>query len=124
MRHAVDFHKDLVQVPFPVAMGAHRLDALGTDLGGKHRPEPVPPVTHGLMADFDPAFMQQIFDISKRQWEPDVEHHRQADDLGARLEVAEGGKFCHPGKLAGRPCRLKQSSFDNTSTGPIPKLST
>ena len=40
------------------------------------------------MADIDAAFVQQIFHISKRKRKPDVHHHRQADDLRARLEVA------------------------------------
>jgi hypothetical protein len=66
------------------------------------------------MADLDAAFVQKILDISEREREPDVEHHRQADDLRAGLEVPEGGAFCHPAKLVGRPDRLKRSSSDNT----------
>ena len=61
--------------------------------------------------------MQQVLDIAKRQRKPDVEHHRQADDLRARLKVAEEGRFCHVGRLAGRPCRLNRSSSDNTIGG-------
>jgi hypothetical protein len=58
------------------------------------------------MADVDAAFVQQIFHISKRKWDPDIHHHRQADDLRARLEVAKGRRFCHSVKLDHRLARL------------------
>lgn len=45
------------------------------------------------MAYIDPTFMQEIFDIPKREWKSDVQHHRQADDFGAGFEVFEGGRF-------------------------------
>ncbi len=48
------------------------------------------------MAHVDAALVQQILDVPKGEREPDVEHHRQADDLRARLEVAEWAAFCHP----------------------------
>ena len=32
---------------------------------------------------------------------PDEHHHRQADDLGARLEVAEDARAAHAGKAIG-----------------------
>jgi site-specific DNA recombinase len=66
------------------------------------------------VADFYAAFVQEILNVSQRQREPDVEHNRQANDLRACFEVAEEGRFCHPGRLKGRPCRLKPSSSDNT----------
>ena len=34
------------------------------------------------MADVDSALVQQIFDISQRERETNVQHHRQPDDLG------------------------------------------
>ena len=114
MRHAVVFYKDLVQVPPPMGGPTHPVDALTANLGGEHRPEPVPPIPYGLVADLNAPLVQQIFDVAERQWKPDVEHHRQANDLGACFEVTEGGRFCHPGTLAGRPSRLKRSSSDNT----------
>jgi hypothetical protein len=52
------------------------------------------------MADLDAALMQEILHVAQRQRKADVQHHRQADDLGARLEVAEGGAFCHTVRLA------------------------
>jgi hypothetical protein len=34
--------------------------------------------------------MQQVSGISKRERKPDIRHHRQADDLRACREIAEG----------------------------------
>jgi hypothetical protein len=34
--------------------------------------------------------MQKIFDIPQRKRETDVQHDRQPDDLGQRLEIAKG----------------------------------
>ena len=46
------------------------------------------------MADLTASFVQQNFDIAKRKWQTDVQHHCQTDDLGARLEVVKGQVFC------------------------------
>ena len=43
----------------------------------------------GLMADVDTALEQQIFDLSHRQRVADIYHHREADDLGRTVDVAE-----------------------------------
>lgn len=66
------------------------------------------------MANVDAALVEQILDIPKRQREANVEHHRQADDLGAGLEVLKRGKFCHDRTLAGALPRLKASLSDKT----------
>jgi hypothetical protein len=50
----------------------------------------MPPVPDALVAELDAALMQQILDVPEREREADVHHHRQADDLGARLEPLEG----------------------------------
>ena len=42
------------------------------------------------MADVDTALEQQILDLSQRQWVADIHHHREADDFGRTVEVAEG----------------------------------
>ncbi len=47
------------------------------------------------MADVDASLMQQVFDIPKREWKSDVQHHCEADDLGAGFEVFKGGRFGH-----------------------------
>ena len=51
--------------------------------------------------------------------EPNVQHHSQADDLGARFKVPEWGVFCHTERLRDRPPRLKLVLFDSTPIFPI-----
>jgi hypothetical protein len=57
--------------------------------------------------DLDAALVQQVLDIPQRQRIPDVHHHRQADDLGLRLEVAEDARVAHARKAIGSPPRYK-----------------
>ncbi len=59
------------------------------------------------MADIDTAFMPKILHIPKRQWEPDIEHDGQADDLGTGFEVAKWRAFGNPATLDLPPARLK-----------------
>ncbi|WP_261307886.1 hypothetical protein [Ruegeria atlantica] len=66
------------------------------------------------MADIDASLMQQVFDIPQGQRNSDVQHHRQADDLGTGFEVLEGGRFVHSPTLRKAPARLNPSSSDNT----------
>ena len=93
VRHPVDLHVDLVQVPAPVLVGAHPVDPSSPDLGGKHRAEPVPPEPHCLMTDVDTAFVQEVHYVAKRQQKPDVELTCQANDLKRGFEVTEGALF-------------------------------
>ena len=76
----------------------------------EHGPEAVPPKPHRFMAGVDPPFVQQVFDVSKRKGEPDVHHHRQADDLGRGLEITEGAGFCHFVSLSDHHARHKKTS--------------
>ena len=111
----VDLHEDLVEMPTPVAR-SQPLDPAFSYLVCEHRPEPVPPVAHCFVADIDTPLVQQILDVSQREREPNVEHHREADDLGAGLEVAEWGAFGHARTLSAALPRLKRSSSDKTTT--------
>ena len=77
------------------------LNVLTTVFGGKHQAEPVPPKPHRLVADIDATFMQQILNIAKGKWKPDIHHYRQADDLRRRFEIPKRGAFCHPVTLVG-----------------------
>jgi hypothetical protein len=83
-----------------------------SDLRGEQRAKSVPPETDSFMANINTAFGQQILNISKRKWKPNIHHHRQADDLRARLEILEWVAFCHPERLGIRPARLKPFSSD------------
>ena len=110
---AVDLHKNLIQMPLPTAR-LHPFDPALPDLGGEKRPKPVPPEPNRLVADLDAALVQKILDIPERQRKPNIQHHRQADNLGAGLEVLEWGAFGHARTLSGTLPRHKQSSSDRT----------
>ena len=69
------------------------------------------------MADIDATFMQQILDIAKGKWKPDIHHHRQADYLRRRFEVTEWAAFRHPATLLAHPARFNQVSSDRSSWG-------
>ena len=106
---AVDLHEDLVEMPTPIAR-PHPLDPALFDLIGEHRPEPVPPVADRLVTYIDASFMEKVFNMPQREREPHIEHHREADDLGAGYEVLERGAIGHPTTLAGAAPSLKRSS--------------
>jgi hypothetical protein len=53
---------------------------------------PIPAVG---MADVDATFVQQVFNISKRKWKPDIHHHRQPNDFRRCLKIAKGVRFDH-----------------------------
>ncbi|WP_394998378.1 hypothetical protein [Sphingomonas sp.] len=48
-----------------MAKPAHARNALTANVTREQRAEPVPPEAHGLMADVDAAFVQQIFDVAQ-----------------------------------------------------------
>ena len=75
------------------------------DLRGKQRTKAVPPIPHGLMADLDAALEQEIFDLSQRQRVSDIQHHREANDLGRTVEITEG--ISHHLRLRNSPSPLK-----------------
>ncbi|MES0827621.1 hypothetical protein [Ruegeria sp. SCP11] len=52
------------------------------------------------MAHVDRAFVQKVFNIPKRKRKTDIQHHRQADDLGAGLKVFKGDRLGHSQTLA------------------------
>jgi hypothetical protein len=53
------------------------------------------------------TLMQQVLDIPQSQRVADIHHHRQADELGARLEVAEDAGAAHTLKATGSHPRRK-----------------
>ena len=75
------------------------------ELRSEHRPKPVPPQTHRLVADVDAPFEQEIFNLALRQRITDVHHHREADDLWRTVEIAEG--ISHRLRLRNSPFPLK-----------------
>ncbi len=113
---AVDLHENLVQMPAP-ATGFHAHNSAFSDLRGKHRAEPVPPISHRFMANIDAAFVQKILDISTGQGKTDVQHHRQADYLSARFKIAKWVCFDHLQTVRNRPARFKSVCSDSTPRG-------
>jgi hypothetical protein len=105
---AIDLHEHLVQVPTS-SVELDALDPALPNLGCKHRAEPMPPEPDRLMAHVDAALVEQILDVPKRKRETNVQHHRQADDLGARLEVLEGKALGYGQRLRNCHTRLKAS---------------
>jgi hypothetical protein len=65
------------------------------------------------MTDIDTSLVEQVLDIPQRQRKPNVEHYRQSDDLGRRLEVAKRAAFGHAETLGWPPARLKPVFSDN-----------
>jgi hypothetical protein len=86
------------------------------------RVEPVPHVPHRVIADLDATFVQEILHVKQRQREADLEHHRNADDLRARLDVAGGGVSCLADRLFGLPGQFKESSTVSTPEATFPLL--
>ena len=69
------------------------------------------------MTDVDAALLQQIFDIAERKREPNIERRRQADDLGARLEIPKWAAFPQVRTLQNRPAPLTAVCSDGTPEG-------
>ncbi len=109
--HPVDLHEHLVEVPASMPETPHRLDAAAPDLRGKDGAETVPPEPNRLMCDIDAPLVQQILDVPQRERIPDIHHHREADDLGRGLEVAEDAGVAHPVRLAALPASGKPIFF-------------
>ena len=114
MLFAINLDENFVQMPLPIRVCAHPADPVFPDLRGEYRTEPVPPKPHRLVAYVDAAFMQKILHVSELKWKPHVHHHRQFDDLKARLEVLEHVGTCHGETLIQPPARFKLISSDST----------
>ncbi len=80
----------------------------------------MPPKSDRLVADVDASLVQKILNIAQRQRKTNVEHYRQANDLGASLKVAKWRTICHGGTLDQHPDRHKPVSFDSAFTPVFP----
>jgi len=89
MSGTIYLYETFVQMPLPLSPGAWPIGAALPNLGREHRAESVPPETNRLMAEIDATFMEQIFDVSKRQRNSDIHRHRKAVDLGQCLGIAK-----------------------------------
>ena len=98
--------ENFVEMPGPVRV-VGVLEAASSDRLREEWTEPVPPESHCLMRDVDTALVEQIFYVPQLEWEADVHHHRQADDLGRSLEVPEW--VTHQKTLRNQAHSLKRS---------------
>ena len=85
----------LIQVPSPLRDMTHEAGPAHSDLAREHRPEPVDPEPHTLMANIDPALMEKVFDVPKRERKAHAHQHRQLDDLWRCFEMAKW-RLGHP----------------------------
>jgi len=108
----VDFHENLIQMPLPIGVSAQLLDAFPADLGRKYWAKPVPPESNRLVADTDAALVEKILHIPERKREPDIQHHRKADDLRAGLEITKWTAFGHGRTVGKRPAGFKPDLSD------------
>ena len=53
------------------------------------------------------TLMKQVFYITKRKWEPNIQHDCKSDDFRARFKVAKWRVFCHWAWLQISPARFK-----------------
>jgi hypothetical protein len=70
------------------------------------------------VTDLDASLVQQVLNVAKRKWEPDVQYPCKADDLWARLEISKWAVFCHQVTLGRRTSRLKPVSSDSATIRP------
>jgi hypothetical protein len=115
VRLTVDFHKDLVQMPLQFGVSLQLLNAFLSYLGGEHWTKSVSPIPNSFMTDINAAFMKQVFDIAKREWKPDIEHYRKADDFGTGFEISKWAVFDHRQTLRNRPAGLNRFSSDSAA---------
>jgi len=77
----IDLNEDLAQMPTQLDVIAMYRNPLVSDLGSEDWSDAGPPDAYCLMADVDPTLVEQILDLSKRQWKTDIHHHRQPNDI-------------------------------------------
>ena len=78
----IDLHENLIEMPLPLSMLAHVGSTLRSDLTSEDRAEPIHPSPYAFVADVDPAFVEQVFDIAQRKGKTNIHHDRELDDLG------------------------------------------
>ena len=59
-----DTHEHLIQMPTPLRPTPHLCRTLLLDFSRERRAKPIPPSPHCLVANIDPSFMEQVFDLS------------------------------------------------------------
>lgn len=83
--NVIDFDGHLIQMPLPLRDLTHKALYLFADFLGKQSPKPIDPKADTFMADVYATFVEQVLDITKREWKPDINHYCELDDFGRRL---------------------------------------
>ena len=104
MRLAVDPDKHLIKMPAPLRIES-MMNTAFPDLGSKQWAKAVPPVPHRFVRDIDASFVEQVLDLSQGEWKSNIQHHREADDLGRAIEITE--EIVHRRRLGDLTSRLK-----------------
>ena len=60
----IDLYEHLIQMPLPIRMSTKLLNPFSSDLRGEQWSKAIPPKSHSVMADFDPALMQKVFHVA------------------------------------------------------------
>lgn len=115
--HPIDLHEDLIEVPAPMLMRAHGVDAPPADHGRENHPEPVLPKPHGVMRDLDSALVQKILHVAQRERGTDMQHHRQTDDPGAHLDMPRMRALLIPPAQPPNPQAASRFSSDTAGCG-------
>ena len=89
------------------------MNAACPELGCKQGTKAVPPVPHRLITNVDATFEQNVFDLAQRQRIADIQHHREANDLGRTVEITAG--ISHRLRLRNSPSPLKPIYSDSAS---------
>jgi hypothetical protein len=63
-------------------------------------------------------FVKQVFDLPQRKRKPNIQHHRQADNLGRCLEISKW--IAHPETLR-KPTRLLNPDSPDTAPKILPR---
>ena len=91
------------------------MNALFSDLGCKQRSQPVPPCCTVSWQMSDATFEQNVFNLAQRQRIADVQHHREANDLGRTVDITAGISLRL--RLRNSPSPLKPIYSDNARQG-------
>ena len=109
----VDFHKDLIKMPFPIWVFGNWVHSFLADLPSEEWAKFVPPIPDRFMANINASFMEEIFYISKRKWKSDIHHHGETNDLRWCFKIAKRIGILYP-KTLWECCDIVKVSFPLT----------
>jgi len=100
--------EDFVQVPLPLRTLPYRIKSPLPNLMSEVSSEAINSMRHCFVTKCRYHVHKQVFYIAQRQRKPDGHHHRELNDFGGCLDIAERGQ-AHFRRLNSRKRRLKVS---------------